>query len=203
MILYRVFASAETLFYYTCFTRPTKKVLSLEEIKNLLAQASEEPLVKRSEHDVLGNVTNVHIKIEKKSHGDGMTVTEVDGEEVGGVGGCRGVSDNQAADEESGDRAVVVEQLEVVEVKEEEEEDEGEKEEEEGEKEEEKGEKVAKGEGMLLQDVAEGEVAEMENAQYTYYQPDQEQDATLYEGYLTDEEQVEVRKRLCHSRKSS
>ena len=190
MILHRVFASAETLFYYTCFTRPTKKMLSLEEIKNLLAQASEEPLVKRSEHDVLGNVTNVHIKIEKKSRGDGMTVTEVDGEEVGGVGDCRGVSDNQVADEESGDRAVVVEQLEVVEVKEEEEE-------------EEEGEKVAIGEGMLLQDVAEGEVAEMENAQYTYYQRDQEQEATLYEGYLADEEQVEVRKSLCHSRKSS
>lgn len=34
-----MFANAESLFYYTAFSRPTKKLLSQEEIKRLLAQA--------------------------------------------------------------------------------------------------------------------------------------------------------------------
>ena len=36
----RVFANAESLFYYTTFSRPTKKLLSQEEIRRLLAQAT-------------------------------------------------------------------------------------------------------------------------------------------------------------------
>ncbi len=35
-----MFANAESLFYYTAFSRPTKKLLSREEIKRLLAQAT-------------------------------------------------------------------------------------------------------------------------------------------------------------------
>ena len=35
-----MFANAESLFYYTAFSRPTKKLLSQEEIKRLLAQAT-------------------------------------------------------------------------------------------------------------------------------------------------------------------
>lgn len=35
-----MFANAESLFYYTTFSRPTKKLLSQEEIRRLLAQAT-------------------------------------------------------------------------------------------------------------------------------------------------------------------
>ena len=84
MSLYRVFANAETLFYYTSFSRPTKKLLSLEEVKRLLAQATGQP----PPHNVT-EVSNIITDGQREEEGsrvqsndDGTAITEVDDEEI-------------------------------------------------------------------------------------------------------------------------
>ena len=51
----RVFANAESLFYYTTFSRKTKKLLSQEEVKRLLAQATA---VNMSDSSTKGNIAS-------------------------------------------------------------------------------------------------------------------------------------------------
>ena len=79
-----MFANAESLFYYTSFSRQTKKLLSLEEVKQLLAQAMGQPAPLYNTTEV-HNITDGEAEGGENStqcNGDGTAITEIDDEEV-------------------------------------------------------------------------------------------------------------------------
>ncbi len=78
----RVFANAESLFYYAAYAPMTTRMLSVEEIQALLAKTKEEPLKP--------NVTSINVT--RSEEGE-------EGEEGGGSRGSRGETPSRATDQ--------------------------------------------------------------------------------------------------------
>ena len=179
--VYRVFANAESLFYYTAFSRPTKTVLSLEEVRRLLAQAAEQPEVERHSH-LVENVTSTTDEGENRS--SDLTVTEVDNEEVDGnephlSQDQQGEEEETDLDQDEGRRkaeADAEQDQDTVEIQ--------------------TADSLAEEQAMLLQDMtATDDIPASNDVQHdNYVQNDEEQDFSQYEGeYYLDDYQVEVR----------
>ena len=170
--MYRVFANADTLFYYPAFARPTKKFLSLDEIKRLLSQATGKPEVQNG--DVTKNITVVHGEEEEdRSNGEAMIVTDLDREDTEDTEECLDHGKTVAKEAEvpqNGAETTLPHQDKAVDTKQEE--------------------PVTVGHEMLLQEVADGEVCGRESAVHTFDQDGQ--DTTDCEHHLQLDEEVEV-----------
>lgn len=174
ILTFRVFANAETLFYYTAFARPTKKLLSLEEIMRLLAQATDQPEVQ--DGDVRRNVTIVHGGEENQTNVEEMTVTEVDGEEPEGNGLDRDrmVGNDTGMPQQETETGFPREGT--IEARQEE--------------------SYVVGQEMLLQDIMEGEIPEINSTHHDDAQchdDDGDRQASAnFESYLQTDDEVEV-----------
>lgn len=169
---YRVFANADTLFYYPAFARPTKKFLSLDEIKRLLSQATGKPEVQSG--DVTRNVTVLHREEEEdRSNGEIMIVTDLDREDIEDTEDCLDHGKTVAYEAEvaqHGTETTLPHQDKAVDTKQEE--------------------PVTVEQEMLLQEMADGEVCGSESSVYICHQDGQ--DTTDYECHLQLDEEVEV-----------
>lgn len=162
----RVFANADTLFYYPAFARPTKKSLSLDEIKRLLAQATGKPKVQSG--DVTRNVTVVHGEEENQPHVEAMTVTDLDREDAEGT--QEYLYHDKTEVPQHGAESILPNQEGAADTQQEE--------------------AFTIGQELVLQEVADGEVCGTESAMCNFDHDGQ--DTAGYEGHLQLDEGVEV-----------